>query len=198
MTRPPTPPRSGSDEVPFYKGEYQNALSLGNRLGRFAWSVVVATLFRLSPTPCFGWRRFLLRLFGADIAPSARIYPTARVWAPWNLTMHARSCLGPEAYCYNVGPVRLGTDSTVSFRAFLCGASHDIRDPERPLVTGAIHLERGAYVFADAFIGMGVTVGEGAVVAARAVVVKDVAPYDVVGGNPARVIARRDMREAAS
>lgn len=180
-------------DVPFYRAEYRNRLSVANRIARAAWGVVGATLFRLSPVPCFGWRRFLLRRFGAAIAPSANIYPTARIWAPWNLTMHARSCLGEEVNCYNVADVTLGVDSTVSFRAFLCGASHDIRHPDRPLVTGPILIQRGAYVFADAFIGMNVTVGEGAVVAARAVVVKNVDPYEIVGGNPARVLGRRDI-----
>jgi putative colanic acid biosynthesis acetyltransferase WcaF len=184
---------SGSDDRPFYAGDYRNALPLGNRLARAAWGIAYATFFRLSPTPFFGWRRGLLRLFGAVVAPSAKVYPTTRVWAPWNLVMEPGSCLGPEVYCYNVATVHLGIDSTVSFRAFLCSASHDIRHPERPLVTGPIRLERGAYVFADAFIGMNVTLGEGAVVAARAVVVKDVAAQDVVGGNPARVIGSRDL-----
>jgi putative colanic acid biosynthesis acetyltransferase WcaF len=180
-------------ERPFYAGEYRTALPLGNRLARAAWGIAYATFFRLSPTPFFGWRRGLLRLFGAVVAPSAKVYPTTRVWAPWNLVMEPGSCLGPEVYCYNVATVHLGIDSTVSFRAFLCSASHDIRHPERPLVTGPIRLERGAYVFADAFIGMNVTLGEGAVVAARAVVVKDVAAQEVVGGNPARLIGRRDF-----
>lgn len=180
-------------ERPFYAGEYRTALPLANRLARAAWGVVAATLFRLSPIPLFGWRRTLLRLFGATVDSSAKVYPSTRIWAPWNLVMERGSCLGPEVYCYNVAPVRLGVDSTASFRAFLCTASHDIRHPQRPLTTAPIRLERGAYVFADAFIGMNVTVGEGAVIAARAVVVKDVAPYAVVGGNPACVIGQRVM-----
>lgn len=186
---------TGPDPVAgrFYAGEYRTALPLINRLARAVWACIAATLFRLSPIPFFGWRRALLRLFGSVVASSAKVYPSTRIWAPWNLVMERGSCLGPEVYCYNVAPVHLGVDSTASFRAFLCTASHDIHHPERPLVSGPIRLERGAYVFADAFIGMNVTVGEGAVVAARAVVVKDVAAYDVVGGNPTRVIGRRDL-----
>jgi putative colanic acid biosynthesis acetyltransferase WcaF len=190
---------SASDpaERPFYAGEYRTALPMSNRLARAAWGVVAATLFRLSPIPLFGWRRTLLRLFGSTVASSAKVYPSTRIWAPWNLVMDRGSCLGPEVYCYNVALVHLGVDSTASFRAFLCTASHDIHHPERPLVSAPIRLERGAYVFADAFIGMNVTVGEGAVVAARAVVVKHVAPDDVVGGNPARVIGRRNLTPPA-
>jgi len=178
----------------FYAGEYRTALPLANRFARAVWGVVAATLFRLSPIPFFAWRRVLLRLFGSAVASSAKVYPSTRIWAPWNLVMEHGSCLGPEVYCYNVAPVYLGVDSTASFRSFLCTASHDIRHPERPLISGPVRLERGAYVFADTFIGMNVTVGEGAVVAARAVVVKDVARFDVVGGNPAHVIGQRVIR----
>ena len=179
----------------FYKGEYLNRLSLKNRFGRIIWSIVYLVLFRLTPVPCFGWRRMLLRCFGAKLASSVHIYPSARIWAPWNLTMESRACLAQEVYCYNVDRVFLGADSTVSFRSFLCTASHDINHPQRPLVTAPIRIERGAYLFADAFIGMYVTVGVGAVVAARAVVVRSVAPFDVVGGNPARVISHRKAPE---
>jgi len=105
--------------------------------------------------------------------------------------MEAHSCLGPEVDCYNVASVHIGADAVVSLRTFLCTASHDIRRPDRPLITGAITIERGAFVFAEAFIGMNVTVGEGAVVAARAVVVKNVSANAIVAGNPAQVIGAR-------
>ena len=185
------PEQSGTE--PFYSHSYVNQLPSANKLGRLVWGVCWHLGFRISPTPLFGFRRLILRLFGARIGAGAHVYPSTRIWAPWNLVMEHGSCLGPEVYCYNVAPVHLGVDSTASFRTFLCTASHDIRHPQRPLITAPIRLDRGAYVFADAFVGMNVTVGEGAVVAARAVVVKDVAPYDIVGGNPARVIGRRDL-----
>lgn len=182
----------------FYASAYRSELSLGNKLARVAWALVYVLLFRFSPVPCHGWRRLLLRMFGGRIARTAKIYPSARFWAPWNLTMEAGAVVGPEVYCYSVGPIVLGVDSITSYRTFLCTASHDIHDPARPLVIGHIRLERGAYVFADAFIGMNVTVWEGAVVAARAVVVRDVAAYDVVAGNPARVVSRRRLADAGS
>lgn len=180
-------------EQGFYPSEYRSELPLSNKLGRVAWGLVYWILFRPSPVPLHFWRRLLLRGFGGHIAGSAKIYPSARIWAPWNLTMERGSCLGPEVYCYSVGHVLLGVDATVSFRTFLCTASHDIHDPARSLVVGPIRLQRGAYVFADAFIGMNVTVGEGAVVAARAVVVRDVAAGDVVAGNPCRVVGTRRL-----
>ena len=150
--------------------------------------------FRWTPSWLFSWRRLVLQLFGAQLEHGARVYPSARIWAPWNLRMAAGSCLGPEVYCYCVAPVTIGQDVTVSFRTFLCAASHDIDSADRRLVSGPVVIERGAYVFADAFIGMNVTIGEGAVVGARAVVVHDVRPYMVVAGNPAREIRERRIR----
>jgi putative colanic acid biosynthesis acetyltransferase WcaF len=182
-------------QAAFYSSHYRNRLPLANLVARCAWNLVYRLLFYPSPTIFFGWRRLLLRLFGARIDCSAKVYPTARIWAPWNLRMSAFAGMGPEVYCYNVAPVHLADETTVSFRAFLCTASHDIHNAERPLITGSITLERGAYVFADAFIGMNVTIHEGAVVAARAVVVKDVESFTVVGGNPSRVLGRRQAGE---
>lgn len=183
-------------EVPFYAAPMRSEFPLRHRLARLCWAGVWCVLFRFSPVPLYAWRRMLLRLFGARLAASARVYPSARIWAPWNLTMESGACIGPEVYCYDVGPVHLGVEATVSLRTFLCSASHDIHHPARPLVLGRIRIARGAYIFADAFIGTSVTVGEGAVVGARAVVVRDVEPYDVVAGNPARVIGRRRRFES--
>jgi putative colanic acid biosynthesis acetyltransferase WcaF len=119
------------------------------------------------------------------------VYPSTRIWAPWNLTMEDGSTLAEQVDCYSVDRITLGVNSTVSIRTFLCTASHDIRDRARPLTTSPIVIGADAFVFAEAFIGPGVRLGEAAVVGARAVVVRDVAPADIVAGNPAKPIGRR-------
>lgn len=174
--------------------DYHNRLSWPNRAGRLLWALLYAVLFRPTPVCFFRWRAWLVRRFGGTIAPGARIYPSVRIWAPWNLTMAVGSTLADGVDCYCVDRIEVGPEVTVSQRAFLCTASHDLEDPARRLTTKPIRLEQASWVFAEAFIGPGVTVGEGAVVAARAVVVKDVAPWTVVGGNPARVIKPRRLR----
>tara|TARA_B110001469_G_C9647981_1_gene328821 strand:- start:579 stop:1151 length:573 start_codon:yes stop_codon:yes gene_type:complete len=179
------------DRVPFYSGTYCSELSFKNKLGRLTWGIVWTCFFRPSPRQCFAWRRFLLNLFGAKLARTAAVYPSAKIWAPWNLEMGERSVLGDYVDCYSVDEIILEADVTVSQYAFLCGASHDIESPDRDLVHRPILLERGSWVFAGVFVGMGVIIGEGAVVAARSVVVKSVEPYAVVGGNPAKLIKRR-------
>jgi putative colanic acid biosynthesis acetyltransferase WcaF len=178
----------------FYPRPYANRLSLGNRVARVAWQVVCGLLFRSSPTPCFWWRRRVLELFGARMELGTKVYPSTRIWAPWNLRMSDGSCLGPSVNCYNVASVEVGIQATVSEGSFLCTASHAIHEPDFALTGAPIRIGDGAVIFAEAFIGPGVTVAEGAVVGARAVVFRDVAAYRIVAGNPGRDIGQRRYR----
>lgn len=164
---------------------------LRDRLYRAGWNLVQATLFRWSPVPLHAWRRWLLRSFGARIEGGTAIYPTARVWAPDRLTMRQGSCLASAADCYNVAPVELGRGSVVSQKTYLCTASHDIDDPSFALIGAPIVVAEGAWVAAGAFVGPGVEIGARAVVAAVSVVTRNVAPYQVVAGNPARTVRER-------
>jgi putative colanic acid biosynthesis acetyltransferase WcaF len=164
--------------------------NLRNKAARALWLLAWALLFRPSPTLFFGWRRFLLRLFGAEIGEGAHPYPSARIWAPWNLVMKARSCLAVGVDCYCVDQIVIGPNAVVSQRAFLCTATHEHQQPGFRLMAAPIVIGKNAWVAAEAYIGPGVTVGEGAVAGARAVVVRDVPPGAVVVGNPARAIAK--------
>lgn len=163
----------------------------GNKLARGLWGIVWLLLYRPSPRPFHGWRRMVLRLFGAKVGKGALAYPSATIWAPWNLTLGAGATLGDGVDCYNVAHVRLGSGAVVSQRAYLCTAGRNIDVPGKPLMTAPIVLADGAWVAAEAYVAPGVTVGEGGVAAARAVVTRNVAPWDVVAGNPARVIRQR-------
>lgn len=183
-------------EVKIDLSRYHNALSRKHQLVRVVWSVVWILGARWLPRSVgSGWKRFLLRLFGAQIDATAIVYSTAKIYYPANLVMDRYSCLASGVNCYNVALVKIGANTTVSQGAYLCTASHDISDPFNHLITAPIVIEDQAWVAADAFVGMGVTIGEGAVVGARAAVFKDVEPWTVVGGNPAKFIKRRVIKE---
>jgi putative colanic acid biosynthesis acetyltransferase WcaF len=171
-------------------------LTLSNKLQRLLWGIVWGTLFRFSPKVCHGWRCFLLRSFGAKVGEGAHPCPRAKIWAPWNLTMGARSCLADDVDCYCVAPITLGAHATVSQYSYLCAASHefrgyDFREPEMPLVVAPIVIGAYAWVAADVFVGPGVEIGEGSVVGARSTVLHDVEAWSVVAGSPVRTIGTR-------
>jgi putative colanic acid biosynthesis acetyltransferase WcaF len=177
---------------------YRNQLSLRNKLGRVAWFWASLFLFRPTPRPLLGWRRALLRLFGARIGRGANVYASARIWAPWNLSMGVRACISENVTVYSVAPIEIGDGAVISQNVHLCAASHDYDDPAFPLISAPIRIGARAWVCADAFVGPGLTVGEGAVVGARSAVFKDVPAWTVVGGNPARFLKKRDPAGSAS
>jgi putative colanic acid biosynthesis acetyltransferase WcaF len=154
---------------------------------RILWAVVYP-FFRFSPRFFYGWRATLLRLLGAKIGRGSKLYPAARIMFPWNLEIGDNVVVGNDARLYSLGRIQIESSVLVSQGAHLCAGSHDHRQPNYPLVLKPILIRSGAWLAADCFIGPGVTVGAGAVVAARAVVVRNVAPGTVVAGNPARVV----------
>lgn len=151
-------------------------------------------LFRFSPRICFGWRSFLLRLFGARVGRETHIYNSATISMPWNLEIGDQSSIGEDACIYNLGRITIGNRTTISQRAHLCAGTHDFTDPALPLLKPPIVVQDQAWVCADAFVGPNVTIGEGAIVGARAVAIKDVEPWMIVAGNPARIIRARVMK----
>jgi putative colanic acid biosynthesis acetyltransferase WcaF len=166
----------------------------GEMRRRALWTLA-QPLFRLSPRPCFGWRRFLLRCFGAKIGRSVHVYPSATIYFPWNLEAGDDSAIGEQAFIYNLGRVTLGPRVTISHRAHLCAGTHDYTNPDFPLLRPPIVIGSEAWICAEAFVGPGVTIGDGAIVGARAVAMKDVKPRSIVIGNPARESKKREITQ---
>lgn len=165
--------------------------------GRVLWALATP-LFRFSPRPLHGWRRTLLRLFGASVGRDVSIHPSARIVIPWNLSIGDQSSLGDRALVYNLGRVTIGARSTVSHLAHLCAGSHDYLDPALPLLRLPIEIGSDVWVCAQAFVGPGLTLGDGCVVGAGAVVTRSVEAWTVVAGNPAALVRQRVMRTPAS
>jgi putative colanic acid biosynthesis acetyltransferase WcaF len=167
------------------------SFSLRNRLARFVWRLVWITLFLPTPPPMHAWRRWLLRCFGARIAPSCHIYSDVVIWAPWNLSMGPSACLGPRVICYSMATIHLGERVVVSQGAHLCTGSHDYTSATFPLHARPITIGADAWICTEAFVGPGVEIGAGAVIGARAVAVRSQQAWMVCAGNPCRPVKPR-------
>ena len=173
------------------------SFSLENRVRRAVWGVVYTLLFRPSPRPLHGWRAMLLRLFGAKLGNHVHVYPRVRVWAPWNLVADDKVGVGDDADLYNIAVIHLKEGVVVSQGAYLCTGTHDYEDPSFQMVAAPITIGSKAWVCAHAFIGPGVTIGDGAVVGARAVVTRSMPEWTVCAGHPCRPIKPRVMKNVA-
>jgi len=159
------------------------------------WWVVQALLFHPSPQVFYGWRRFLLRAFGARVGKGVLIRPSVSVTYPWKLTIGEWSWIGDDVTLYTLGEITIGDNAVVSQGSYLCAGSHDYTKPAFDIYAKPIRIEPESWLAARTFVGPGVTVGRGAVVGACSVVLKDIPSLTVCAGNPVRVIGPRGMGE---
>ena len=167
--------------------------SPGTYLRRAAWRIVWLSVWKLAHWRLTGLRSALLRLFGATVGSGVALRASTWIEMPWQLTVGDRCLVGENVRIYNLGHISVGDDTVISQNVHLCGGTHDYTDPAFPLQRCDITIGHHAWIAADAFVGPGVTIGDGVVASARAVVVKDAAAWTVVGGNPARLIKPRAL-----
>jgi len=167
--------------------------SLSNRIKRVVWQITWLSLASWTPPPARLWRLALLRAFGAEISWKANVYGSAKIWAPWNLKMEDHAALAPHVTVYNIAMVSLGVKAIISQGAHLCTGTHDHRDPQFPLYAKPIHIGSRAWVCAEAFVGPGVNVGAGSVLAARGVTFSDLEAWTVYSGNTATPTSKRPV-----
>jgi putative colanic acid biosynthesis acetyltransferase WcaF len=155
--------------------------------------VLLRAIFFLNPLPWpSAFRVGLLRLFGAQIGQRVVIRSQANVSFPWRLRVGDDVWIGDEVFILSLADVTIESSVCLSQRAFLCTGSHDFRSPAFGLITRPIIVRTGSWIAASAFVAPGVEIGAGAVVSAGGVVLRNVAPDTLVGGNPAQLVKKID------
>lgn len=180
-----------------YMADFPSPYTKKEKARRALWNLVYVLFVKPCPRGKISssWRRFVYRSFGAKLADTASVHASAKVFMPWNLEMAPYSVIGDNAEVYNPTLVKLGRNAVVSQHAYLCATGHNIYSHKHEQIDKPIILGDRCWVATGAFVGMGVTIGEGAVVGARACVFKDVEPWTVVGGNPAKFIKKRVIKD---
>ncbi|WP_374951915.1 putative colanic acid biosynthesis acetyltransferase [Mucilaginibacter sp.] len=167
------------------------SFSVRNRLARLAWGLIYNLFFRFSPKPLHSWRSFLLRSFGARVGRGVHVYPGVKIWAPWNLDLSDGCGIGSGAILYSQGMIRIGRRSVLSQGVNICTGTHDYTKPGMPLVTRGITIGANVWLATDVFVHPGVTIGDGCVIGARAVVVKDMPEWTICAGHPCKPLKPR-------
>jgi putative colanic acid biosynthesis acetyltransferase WcaF len=158
------------------------------------WELVQTFLIRPSPHPLYAWRNFWYRLFGAKLGEKVLLRNTVTCNYPWRLAIGNNSWVGDEVTLYCLECIRIGDNVVISQQAYLCTGTHDHRDPRFGLEVRPVIIEAGAWIGLGALIMPGVTIGEGALIGARAVLTHDALPWTIYHGMPARPVGQRILR----
>ena len=170
------------------------SFSLGNRVFRAVWMASWLVLARFTPPPLHGWRRLVLRAFGAQIGKGARVHASVSVWHPGNLELGDAVLIGPGVRLYNQGHIAIGAHTVISQRAHVCASTHDVNDPHFQLQLRPIRIGEQCWVATEAFVGPGVTMQDRSVLAARGALFGDAAADGIYSGNPAAHLKQRKLR----
>ena len=172
------------------------SFSLGNRLLRVLWMATWLIAARFTPPQLHGWRRLVLRTFGAKLGAGARVHGSAAVWLPANLELGENVLIGPGVRLYNQGRITIGPTSVISQRAHICASTHDVHDPSFQLVLRPVTIGANCWIAAEAFVGPGVTMADRSVLSARGALFRDTEADGIYQGNPAILIKQRNLRKA--
>lgn len=165
---------------------------LSYKIKRLLWSFAWFLFFR--PTPkkfAYKWRNYLLQLFGTTIHGDCLICPTCRILEPWNLEIGDYSAVGERVNIYNYAKVTIGKNSVISQDTVLCTGTHDYKLRNMPLISKPITIGDEVWITSNCFIHPGVSIGNGTVVGACSVVIKDLNEWSIYSGNPAKYISNR-------
>tara|TARA_R110001592_G_scaffold214779_2_gene467805 strand:- start:1850 stop:2398 length:549 start_codon:yes stop_codon:yes gene_type:complete len=157
------------------------------------WWLVQATLFRFSPQVMYGWRRFLLRIFGAKIGKKVIIRPTVKITYPWKINIGNYSWIGDDVTLYSLGEIEIGPNVVISQKAYLCTGSHDYKTENFSIYSKKINIKKGCWIATDVFISPGITIEENTVVGSRSSVYTSLPKNKICIGNPARPVKDRIM-----
>ncbi|NVJ89816.1 MAG: colanic acid biosynthesis acetyltransferase WcaF [Flavobacteriaceae bacterium] len=159
------------------------------------WWIVEKTLFAMSPQFFYGWRRFLLRLFGAKIGKNVLIRPTAKFTYPWKVEIGDNTWIGEQTILYSLGKIKIGNNVAIAHGVYFNTGLHDYTKEEFTILSKEIIVKDESWITNDVYIAPGVCIGKGVVIGARSSVYKNMPDGWVCYGNPAKPIKKRLEKE---
>lgn len=174
-----------------------NGLSRNEKIKNLLWMTVNSTIFRWSPSRLGIFRRYrvwLTRLFGSKIDYTCSLHPSCKIEYPWNVTMGCLSSLGEKSWVYAMAPITIGEKSCIGKDVYLLTGSHDVNSPYFALITRRITIGSAVWLATGCRVLPGICIGDGVVASAASLICKDVERWAIVGGNPAKFIKKRELK----
>lgn len=155
------------------------------------WWIIQGIFFKNSPQFMYGFRRFLLRLFGAEIGKKVIIRPSVKTTYPWKVKIGNYSWIGDDVVLYSLGEIEIGNNVVISQKSYICTGSHNYMKSDFPIYAKRIKISDQCWLATDVFVGPGVTIGNGTVIGARSSVYKNIPSYKICTGNPVKILRDR-------
>lgn len=158
------------------------------------WGIVQTFVFSFTPQFMYGFRNFLLRLFGAKIGKNVLIRPSVIITYPWKLSIGDNTWIGENCYIYNLAQITIGSNVSISHRSFFNTGGHDYTKTSFDIFAKPITIEDQCWITSEVYISPGVTIGKGAIVGVRSSVFHDLPSGMVCYGNPAKANKKREIQ----
>lgn len=156
-----------------------------NGFVRGLWYATNVLFFKSAWWPYNGFKRMLLRCFGAKVGKGVVIKPCVNIKYPWHLSIGDHTWIGENVWIENAADILIGTNCCISQGAMLLSGNHDYTKVTFDVNVKPIVLEDGVWIGTRAVVCMGITMGEESVLTVNSVITKNAAPRSVWQGNPA-------------
>ncbi|MBO6739735.1 MAG: hypothetical protein JJ916_07745 [Phycisphaerales bacterium] len=173
--------------------------SMRAKVLRLCWGVLGVTLWKWTPVGMWGFRRSVLRLFGARIGKGVRLHPSVKVIIPWNIDIADGVIVHQSAILYALGPIRIGKDSEIGPHAHICAGTHDFSDPAFTLLRQPITIGERCLIGIGSFIAPDTVIADGTILEPRCAMYTNTEAGGVYIGNPGkRIVPASDSGHVAS
>jgi putative colanic acid biosynthesis acetyltransferase WcaF len=142
----------------------------------------------------YGFRVFLLKMFGAEIGKNVLIRSSVKITYPWKLSIGDNTWIGEDCYIYNLAQITIGSNVSIAHRNFFNTGGHNYEKTTFDIFAKPILIEDECWITSEVYISPGVTIGKGAVVGVRSLVFKDLPEGMICYGNPAQPVRERQIK----